>query len=59
MMEKTWEYRELELREQIAKEIEAWGFVTSYDSRSEVGMAQDAAFRQARSAYAAIARGEE
>jgi len=59
MMEKTWSYREVELREQIAKEIEDWGFVTSYDPRSEVGMAQDAAFRQARSAYAAIARGEE
>jgi hypothetical protein len=59
MMEKTWEIREKEIREEIAQEIEAWGFVTSYDSGSEVGLAQDAAFRQARSAYAAIARGEE
>jgi hypothetical protein len=56
MMEKTWTYREVELREEIAKRIEAWGFVTSYDPKSELGMAQDAAFRQARAAYAQIAR---
>ena len=55
-MEKTWEIREKEIREEIAKRIEAWGFVTSYDPNSELGMAQDAAFRQARIAYAQIAR---
>jgi len=55
-MEKTWTYREAELREEIAQAIEAWGFITSYDPKSELGMAQDAAFRQARAAYAQIAR---
>ena len=55
-MEKTWEIREKELREEIAQAIEAWGFITSYDPKSELGMAQDAAFRQACVAYAQIAR---
>ena len=58
-MEKTWEIREKELREEIAQAIEAWGFITSYDPKSELGMAQDAAFRQARVAYAEIARGQQ
>lgn len=57
-MEKTLAIHLQEQREQIAQEIEQWGIVTYYEPRSEIGIAQDSAFRQARSTYAAIARGQ-
>jgi len=55
-MEKTLAMHLAEQREQIAKDIEAWGIITSYSPLSTIGMAQDAAFRQAREEYMRIVR---
>jgi hypothetical protein len=55
-MEKTLAMHLADQREEIAKDIEAWGIVSSYSPLSTIGMAQDSAFRQAREEYIKIVR---